>query len=419
MLDPDGPLGPADPYPAVSFDHIEGGTISGMPGTAVVITGTNADNDITVVGKGTDDFTVSVDGGPAFLFLGVPNLTIDGLAGDDDIDVAADDGNPLTPALGLTSFNIIGGLPSADADTLTVTGVDGNANDNATWSPDEVDGGDLEIAGMTGGNAINVMGIERLIYDGMDANESLTIIGTIADDRFIHTPGAAADAGAVSITDIGNDDATLGIEYVNLGLQGHVFIDGDVDDEDGDVLVVRGTNGSDVIDVRFPDTDEIEVTLSSALGTHVIVQSIDNSVESYEIRSLEGDDDIHVAAPIDVTGTFSIFGDGPSGSDALFLTADDSDTETISIQPDASNPLDQDVIVQGSLIDVSGIELISLDGGNGADTLIVSPGNGDHSVRVDDQGLGDRSRYFRQSARDSFHVVGYADDRQWRRLWFD
>ena len=76
----------------MSFDEIEGGTFVGpAAGAATVnINGTNADNDITVVGTATDSFTVSVDGGPAFAFNQMDILNVDGLAGDDDLDVAVD-----------------------------------------------------------------------------------------------------------------------------------------------------------------------------------------------------------------------------------------------------------------------------------------------------------------------------------------
>ncbi|MEZ6114404.1 MAG: hypothetical protein R3C99_25845 [Pirellulaceae bacterium] len=57
------------------------------------------------MGTGANDFTVSIDGGPAFQFTNVPNLTIDGQAGDDDIDIDVN-------ALAINPLNIIGGLPS-------------------------------------------------------------------------------------------------------------------------------------------------------------------------------------------------------------------------------------------------------------------------------------------------------------------
>src|SRR5262249_56029081 len=84
----------------VSFDHIELITVTngpGGPGCPIVIFGTNADDDITVIARdagyspgtpgldGIQDFTVSVNNGPELLFINAPTLAIDGLAGDDDI----------------------------------------------------------------------------------------------------------------------------------------------------------------------------------------------------------------------------------------------------------------------------------------------------------------------------------------------
>ena len=81
----------------VSWDHIEGVTVVGGPGVGPgVILGTNGDDDITIIARdssthaGTDgaqDFTVSVNDGPDVLYINVPVLLLDALAGDDDIVV--------------------------------------------------------------------------------------------------------------------------------------------------------------------------------------------------------------------------------------------------------------------------------------------------------------------------------------------
>jgi hypothetical protein len=199
----------------------------------VTILGTNADNDITVVGTDTNAFTVSVDGSPAVQYEGMVGLEVDGMAGDDDIDIDVND-------LALTSLLVVGTDPSQDLDTLTVTGVAGGA-DNATWAPtpDKADEGQLEIGAQT----IDITGIERVVYDGENEDETLTIEGTGAADRFTHTPGAARDAGSVTIDNTAN--TLLGIEYVNLGLgAAAVHIDGGAG---SDTLAARGTGGSDVV----------------------------------------------------------------------------------------------------------------------------------------------------------------------------
>ena len=109
----------------VSFDHIEAVTI--VQPTSVIIVGTNADDDITVIARdfqvtdnpsypGTDgirDFTVAVNDGLEVLYIDVGGsirapaydfgeLHIDGLAGDDDIVIRAPAPNqaPLVDAGG-------------------------------------------------------------------------------------------------------------------------------------------------------------------------------------------------------------------------------------------------------------------------------------------------------------------------------
>jgi hypothetical protein len=53
----------------------------------VIVNGTNADDDISVIGNGEDDFTVSVNAGPAIQYNNMNELTIEALAGDDDVEI--------------------------------------------------------------------------------------------------------------------------------------------------------------------------------------------------------------------------------------------------------------------------------------------------------------------------------------------
>ncbi|MBI2479523.1 MAG: hypothetical protein HYV60_13075, partial [Planctomycetia bacterium] len=246
----------------ISFDQIESGTITGTGaagGNTVNVNGTNADNDITVTGTAANSFTASVDGSPAFQYNAMQNLTIDGLAGDDDIDV-----DVQVAAWGITALNIRGNSPSADVDTVTVTGVPLMA-DNPIWNSNIAltDAGTLTVAAQ----AMDIRGVERLIYDGEEENDILTVNGAAASTRWVHTPNGAADAGTISITDIGNQDAGLGIEYVHLGLGGSVrFVSGGA----ADVLVALGTDSNDTVtvaDVAAPDDGAID--LVSVFGDHV------------------------------------------------------------------------------------------------------------------------------------------------------
>jgi hypothetical protein len=158
---------------AVSFDRLEGATVTGVAGSTLTVRGTNADNDIALVGTGADDFTVSVDGGPAVQYENFAAAALLGLAGDDEFAL---DINTLSA----TVLTVDGGQPSTAGDTVTVTGRTGvGATNAATWSPTagSVDDGVLEIEGLTGGLGIVVLDMERLVYDGEEDNETLTVVG--------------------------------------------------------------------------------------------------------------------------------------------------------------------------------------------------------------------------------------------------
>ena len=58
--------------------------------------------------------------------------------------------------------------------------------------------------------------IERLIYDGLNENETLTVTASSAGQTFLHTPSLSPDGGTVQI------DNLLAIEYASVGLGGSV-----------------------------------------------------------------------------------------------------------------------------------------------------------------------------------------------------
>jgi hypothetical protein len=236
-------------------------------------------------------------------------------------------------------------------------------------------------------------GIEQFVYEGETGGDTLTVVGNdLLNERFIHTPGTAPDAGRVDIH-LGLT-ALLGVTYQNLGALGAIEIYGGGALPDFDTIVAMGTGDSDSMTLDFLALNEAEVSLTSAAGTHIDLVTED--IEIYELRTLEGDDTIRILAPITVSagGSVSVVAGGPSGSDALLLSGDAATAETVTISPDGANPLDQDVNGLGALINVSGIELLRYVGatGNGPDdTLIINPGAGDHWLRVDNASTsGDR-----------------------------
>ena len=285
------------------------------------------------------------------------------MSGDDDIEVDVN-------ALALASFSVFGDPNPGSAggqDNLTVRGVDGGPdNDNLIWEPTGVGGGNLQVgAQVLGVNPLVVSGVEALVYDGESQNETPEVRGA---GRFVHTPGADRDAGTVQL------DNWLAISYLNLGLNGTVTVAGT---GGGDTLVALGTDSSDVVDVSFPGTDDIDVGLTSSLGQHVSVLSTD--VENYEVNSLEGDDHIRVQAPLSVSGAFTVFGGGPSGSDVVTVLDEVGAANAFTLNQ-AAVPGEGTVTVDAGALAYVGIEHVQLlASGDLGDALTVIDDGGDNT----------------------------------------
>jgi photosystem II stability/assembly factor-like uncharacterized protein len=204
----------------VSFDHIESiGKITG--GTSAAINGTNGPDAITVIARdgtyapavadGVQDFTVSVNGGPALLFVDVPTLAINAGSGNDVVTLEA-------PAPNNAAWNVSvavnGGTPATDTDQLIVQ-TPGTGAESVVYTPGTSDSGTLNI---TSSNLlvtnVTITGIDVLSYDGQADNDSLTIVGTIDPDTIVHTPGANDQAGTFQVNSL------LALSYQNLGSGG-------------------------------------------------------------------------------------------------------------------------------------------------------------------------------------------------------
>jgi Ca2+-binding RTX toxin-like protein len=234
---------------AVSFDNIETVGLTGAgAGSSATVNGTNADDDITVVGTGTQDFTVSVNAGTAIQYTDVPVLTINALAGDDDVSV--------TPFYGVGGWqmtvNVNGDDPAA-SDTLVVAGSAGA--DAVDWTP--ATGVLLLNGGAATTAAITVATTERLVYSGLGGNDTLQVNGT---GTFTYRPGAATDAGSIAL------DSLLPIEFQGLGAAGTVTVNST---GPADTLLVQGTTFSDTFVVNPTSVqlnDQLPVTHNLTAG---------------------------------------------------------------------------------------------------------------------------------------------------------
>ena len=336
----------------VSFDRIETINVTDTDPVAgdmdVTVMGTGGGDQITAVGQGTNVVDVQVNAGPIVTYTGLDTLDLLGKNGDDEIDV---DVNGLT----VVAITVDGGLASASGDEVTITGVGGATADGANYTPDAVDSGTFATTGLA--TAIDLDNIERLIYDGENEGETLTITsaaggtGTIAR-TFTHTPGAQVDNGTVQV---GN---WLAIRYTTLGAAGSIDLeDGDADPGD-DSLVYLGTSGDDVFTITTAGLVQ--------LAGHVNVDASD--LDDVTLETLDGNDWVSVDPSDLFAGGLRIEGgSSDASSDTLQVDADGTEAVVLDFNDATSVPAGAttiDGIIGGSTgkITITGTEDVRVDG---------------------------------------------------------
>ncbi|HUY90682.1 MAG TPA: DUF4214 domain-containing protein [Pirellulales bacterium] len=415
---------------AVSFQQIESiGPIVG-PGP-VLIVGTNGDDDIQVIARdssyspladGNQDYTVSVNAGPNILFINAPQLYIDALSGDDEVDVRAPAPNGVAWN---TQVTIAGGAPAGqpglNGDDFTLE-TPGSGN-QVTYQPTNIDGGVFSLT-QSGGNAdtstitltsapffiplldytSSAGGFESATYDGQGGGAGLTVMGG-PYNTFTHTAGAASDAGTVAVReDIGaNPGSLLALTYQHLGIglgnTGSVTISGAfgglntlvVDGTaDNDAFVVDGGTGTIHLNDRVPimQTGMTNLvlngynpnntfTLNSFLPyRNTAVNSIDPAV--LDLVGSAGGDNIGVqlvnnqitgfGGYVTYTGVSQVNLNGNGGADTLTVTESKSD-DLVTYKPTGSS---------GGTFSQAGVPVtFNFDIGTGIFTVNGSTGGGD------------------------------------------
>ncbi|MDY0166305.1 MAG: NF038122 family metalloprotease, partial [Thermoguttaceae bacterium] len=330
----------------VSWDHIEEVVVDAGGAPALII-GTNGDDDITIIARdesynpadpgvpnplldGVQDFTVSVNGGPDILFIGVPDLFVDALAGDDDIVLRAPVPNGAPWNVQVT---IVGGSPSAaSGDQGDVFVLESPGQSTVVYTPTGPDTGTIlldqggsdslitlaasfDLTGIGIPYISSVGGVELFIYDGEGGDDSFTIVGTVGSDIVTHRPGDADDEGSIRVNNL------LGVTYQGLGLGATLSVDGDTGD---DTLVVDGTQNNDLFAI---------VAGTVALNDHLVINSL--GIENLTLRGLDGDDTFDVAGD-HAFDSIAVEGGDPSASDVLNFTGSggaieiDLDAQTVT-----------------------------------------------------------------------------------------
>ncbi len=251
-------------FQTVSWIHIE--TIINSGGGPAVITGTNGNDEITVIARdssynpaapgvpnplldGVQDFTVSVNSGPDVLFINTPNLFIDSLSGNDDIVVRE-------PAPNQAAWNVqifvAAGPPASDASRLGDNiELETPGTQTVNYNPNNPLAAIPPVAGVVfttpaaGGGQFNDTGnvstitatqfliplfyasspggAEQFVYAGEAGKDTLvynTPDNANAGSDVVYTPGADPDAGTITGTQAGGAALTpltfSGLDTTNL-----------------------------------------------------------------------------------------------------------------------------------------------------------------------------------------------------------
>ncbi|MFA6134144.1 MAG: FG-GAP-like repeat-containing protein, partial [Phycisphaerae bacterium] len=375
----------------VSFDHIESATVSG--GGPAVILGTNGDDDISIIARdttsepeyvGTDgvqDFTASVNDGLEILFINSPQVYVDGLSGDDEIDFRAPAALPSTAVWDVDAF--VAGGPPAASDTLLLETPGTSIVDFAPTGPEtgvltlsQASDSTITMApfvitlpGPVVFYTSSLGGIEQVIYDGQSGDDTLSIT-TPADMQVIELADLPlADAGNVTIRnsiDLGGSKL-LGILFEDLGGNGSLVF-ADIDEIRVDDLTV--VSRADEISDLFTLSDTGVVQLFEQAAASIDIQSVLVStpgVATLALNSLGGDDAFTVNGLTPFAAVL-LNGGEPGGSDSATLIGTAAD-ETIGL-----NLATGIVTGLGAPITLSSIEDLTIDG-NGAtiaDTVNVT-----------------------------------------------
>ncbi len=366
-----GPEGDAGTYVVgsrapISFDEIESIDLFDVgPNGAATVNGTNGDDQVTIIGTGNGNSTVSVNNGPAVVYPNIPTLTLESISGDDFIAIQ-------TIANWNLDITVVGGGFTSHTDLrLTTPGTE-----TVTFTPT----GSLEgTVGLSAAvTAIDITGIQQIEYDGQGDNDLLVMQSLLAvNNTFVLVPGGSFDDGSLQMDDL------MALVYQRLGAGGRVSVvgGGGIDE-----LRYDGTGFDDDFEVFATDGH-----IDQRHATRDLVDVFPNGIEGLRLEGLGGDDEfqIHSAVTQYTSGITVIGGDNGGGSDTLTMTGTGGIVEAFVVTP-AIHPQDGEVSVNAVITPYTGIEHIYLSGNVGdADTLLVNDDRRDNTWDVSAGTVGD------------------------------
>ena len=198
---------------------------------------------------------VSVDSYEPMEFIHKTILTINGLAGSDQINL-----NNLNTPTGLTSIMVNGGVTTT-GDTLIVNGTTGV--DAIGFSPTGAESGDVTVNSLP---TVIFAAIENVIVNGQGGGDALTVITPAGTQDVTVTPGALADEGQVTLRNsTGTGNPLAGLSFTDIGASGSLTI-AEASGSPLDNLTVVGTDGSNLFNVTAAGAIDLS-TFTSPSGS--------------------------------------------------------------------------------------------------------------------------------------------------------
>jgi Ca2+-binding RTX toxin-like protein len=292
-----------------------GGTVADGATDRVTVSGTSQNDNIAVSGDAT---AVAVSGLPALVTVlhqdPTDVLTVDGLDGNDSISAAGLAAGSIALLLdGGAGDDTLAGGPGIE----TLSGGDGNdsidgnggndaalmgaGDDTFVWDPgdgsDTIEGGD---------------GADTMVFNGANAAEQVVLSANGNRLKFFRTQGnITMDTAGVETVDFNalggadlvtvNDLTGTDVSSVNIDLAG--TLGGTTGDGQPDDVVVNGTNGDDLVDVRGA-AGNVRVGGLAAKTELLNAEPADR----LDINTLAGQDSVDSGGL--ATGTIQLFVDG-------------------------------------------------------------------------------------------------------------
>ena len=250
-----------------------------------------------------------MDGYEPIEFINKTTLTINGLAGSDEINL----NNPHTPT-GLTDITVTGGQ-TGGTNTLIVNGIPG-VTDDILYTPTASGSGTVTDTAPTF-VPVTFSNMEHLTIVGQSPDADILRTANVAgDNTYEVTPRATPDAGSIT----GFLAGEAGYTFTPLSFQG---INGFVNPNSGaaggaDTLIVDGTAANDT----FLVANSVNNPGSLAVTKNGRPEIISPASPSWVFRGLDGNDTFNLNFnPLTTDNLIALNVQGGSGANTLNYTA--------------------------------------------------------------------------------------------------